>query len=253
MRRSYLYLSMFFLLGLNSCQENSEISCLPQRVKSTLLSGNSITQDFKYENSRLDRIIRSDFQTDYYTFGQDGHVEKISRINVQFYRKNESRYIYENNRIARTEEYLMNLDRATQQDLDTAKVGINEYTWEGEEVSMIEKFTGSSDEGFNLDSYSEFSYDVSGNMIQKVTFDLQGDTTEAFSYVYDLQPHPFSSLDLPFDGSSMVNNVVQSEDLLTGEEFTHQVVYGPTLFPDQVIIKSQGVNNEVIQYTYDCQ
>ena len=253
MKKSFQILAIAGLLILSGCETETETVCLPQRVKSTFLTGNSITQDFKYTGTQLDRIVRSDFQTDHFDYDDVGGLLQIRRINVQFLRKTETRLFYEGGRLSYSEDYRMNLDQSTQQDIDTALVGIMEYSWDGNQVSMIEHYEGTPGAGFNLASFTEYSYDLAGNMIESVTFNPAGDTTEAFSYVYDLQPHPFSSLDFPFEGITFVNNVVQSLDMVNGEEFTHQVVYGPTLFPDQVIIKSFGTNNEVIQYSYDCQ
>ncbi|MCA1746083.1 MAG: hypothetical protein LC655_00190 [Bacteroidales bacterium] len=234
------------------------VSCFPQRVTRMAAEGtkaSSVTADFKYEEERLDRIVWSNFQTYFNSYDESGKLVKVARKNVQSFRKLESRITYERELAVRTDDYRMKMDRFTREDLDTMHMGYRLYEYDGDRL-MVEKVYEKLDDSdqMELTFYKEYTYDLSGNIVQYVSMDdVQGDTIEAFSYTYDTRSHPYSSLDLPFKGESHVNNILKKTNLLKGLDYVNQVVYSPTGFPEQINVKQDNYMTEVVSIDYTCR
>lgn len=259
MNRIFSGLAMILLLSFSGCETVDPITiCLPQRVKQTLSQGTNVsvlTADFKYENDVLDYVIYSNFQTHYYSFNDEGKVLKISRKNVQTYQRLESWMNYENGLPVRSDEYRVLLDPFTQFESDTLYTGYREFDYNGDTLikediyqynyeSEIDEFSGSKN----------YEYDLAGNLIKySWTGSNVNDTIEAYSYTYDTKRHPYSSLNLPFDGETYVNNITEAVDLLSGVVSKHQIIYNPTDFPSQINIKQESFLSEVITFDYVCQ
>ena len=257
MKRISILLFAFFLLAGSACETEQIVSCYPLRITRTISQGTkatAITADYKYENDLLDRIILSNYQTHYYRYDENDRVTVISRKNVQTYAKSESWLTYTDGLPSRSDEYRITLDAFTQEDSDTTLTGHRDFVYEGNKVVSEKIFEKNELGTMVLAGIKEYEYDGAGNMTKYLHLtDLEGDTIEAFSYVYDLLPNPFSSLELPFEGETHVNNVLESTDLISGDVYFHQVVYGPTNFPSQVNIKQETYLTEVIRIDYTCK
>lgn len=243
---------------VSSCEPEEEIRCYPERITRKIATGsgnNTIIADYKYIEDTLDHIVRSDFQTHYYKYNDEGQIAVVSRKNVQTYQDNQSRYSYDGGLLVRSDEYRVSLDRFTQEELDAVQTGYREFFYNGKLV-MEEKIYQMNDttESMELTLIKSFKYDPSGNITEYAAMNQPaGDTIEAYSYSYDLQRNPFSSMDLVFDGESHVNNIVEKTDLLTGEVASYQVLYNPTGFPNQVNIKLGDYISEIITIDYSCR
>jgi hypothetical protein len=259
MRRILSALAMTTLLTFSGCEtEEPETICFPQRVKQIISQGTNVTTltaDFKYENDLVDYIIWSNFQTHYYSYNDEGELLKISRKNVQSYQRLESWMIYESGVPSRSNEYKVLLDPFTQFESDTIYTGFRDFDFEGEHLIREDIYL------FNLESEKDeltgsknYEYDLSGNLIKYAWIaSSENDTIEAFSYTYDTQKHPYSSLKLVFDGETYINNVTETVDLLSGVVSKHHIIYNPTDFPSQINIKQGSFLTEVITFDYMCQ
>jgi hypothetical protein len=258
MRRIPGLLLFVLLLLFFGCDEPEPVvSCFPQRVTRMAAEGtkaSSVTADFKYEEERLNRIVWSNFQTYFNSYDEAGRLVKIARKNVQNFQKLESRIAYENELAVRTDDYRMKMDRFTHEDLDTMHMGYRLYEYDGDRL-MVEKVYEKLDDSEQMELlfYKEYTWDLSGNIIQYICLeDIQGDTIEAFSYTYDTMRHPYSSLDLVFDGESHVNNILKKTNLLKGVDYNNQVEYSHTGFPKQIIVRQDDYLAEVVSIDYNC-
>jgi len=160
--------------------------------------------------------------------------------------------MYEDGQVSRRNEYEMNLNRTTQEDLDTTFVGYSEYEYSGAYIIAENVFTKDevSDE-MALEFFKEYEYDLSGNIINYTCFD--DDTVEAFLYTYDTQKNPFYSVNMLFEGESYVNNKIESTDLLDDVVNKYTIAYSITNFPEQIIIKQGSINLEITNINYTCK
>ncbi len=246
------------ILGSACETETDRLSCLPQLITRTMAQGTNataITADYKYVDDQLDYIIWSNYQTHYFRYNETGQLSTLTRKNVQTYQKLESRLVYEGDLVLRSDEYSISLDRFTQEDSDTTYTGYKTFEYDGDKITSEEVYImNPGTQGLEMEAYKEYEYDLSGNMIKYVCLDgIQGDTIEAFSYAYDLKRNIYSSLKLPFEGKTYVNNIIQTTDLLSGDVLFHQIVYSPTNFPEQVVIKQDSYLTEVIRVDYTCK
>ncbi len=254
----YTILSLFFMLVAGCDETEQEISCYPQRLTRMAAEGtkaSSVTADFKYEKELLDRIVWSNFQTCYNSYDEADRLVKVARENVQSFQKLESHITYTDELAVRTDEYRIKMDRFTHADLDTVHMGYRAFEYDGNKL-VVEKVYEKADDSDQMDLvlYKEYSYDLSGNIIQYISKDnIQGDTIEAFSYTYDTGKHPFSSLNLVFEGESHVNNVLEKTNLLKGVGYKNQVVYSSTGFPEQINVRQEDYLTEVVSIDYTCR
>jgi hypothetical protein len=260
MNRIALSLIILFILVSSGCDEMqpAEVACFPQRITRMNAEGtkaSSVTADFKYEAERLNRIVWSNFQTHYYSYREDGKLEKVERKNVQTYQKHESRIIYGDELVERIDEYRMRLDRFTHEDLDTVQAGYRDFEYDGSKLVAERVYEKADDsEDMELQRYNEYMYDIAGNIVQYVSLEeIGGDTIEAFSYIYDSRRHPFSSLALLFEGESHVNNVLQRTNLQKGVTYFNQIIYTPSSFPEQINVKQEDYLTEVVSIDYTCR
>jgi hypothetical protein len=258
MRRILLTIIPLIVILASGCDEpEQDMSCFPQRLKRMAAEGTKaepITADFKYEEERLDRIVWSNFQTYFNSYDEAGRLVKVARKNVQNFQKLESRISYESELAVRTDEYRMRMDRFTHDDLDTMHMGYRLFEYDGDRL-MVEKVYEKKDDSDQMELlfYKEYTWDLSGNIIQYICLeDIQGDTIEAFSYTYDTMRHPYSSLDLVFDGESHVNNILKKTNLLKGVDYSNQVEYSHTGFPKQIIVRQDDYLAEVVSIDYNC-
>jgi hypothetical protein len=259
MRRILVTILPLFVVFCFGCDEaEPEASCFPQRLTRLTLEGtkaNSVIADFKYEEERLDRIVWSNYQTYFNSYNAAGRLVKVARKNVQNYRKLESRITYEDELAVRIDEYRMKMDRFTHDDLDTMYMGYRLFEYDGDRL-MVEKVYEKPDDSDQMELlfYKEYTYDLSGNIIQYICMDdSQGDTIEAFSYTYDASRHPFSKLDLVFDGESHVNNIVTKTNLLNGVDYVNQIEYSFSNFPTQINVKQDNYMPEMVSIDYTCR
>ncbi len=252
-------LAMALFAMLPSCEiEQEEIRCIPEKINRKIAAGSLVTEiimDHKYLDDRLDRINLSNYQTHSFRYSDDGRLATISRKDVKFFRKLESRLEYDGELVVRADEYVMRLDQFTQEDIDTTLQGYRSYTYEGglpveERVYLL----NADSKEMALEEVREYTYDEAGNVVQYVSLDdINGDTLEASSLTYDNQHHPYDGLDLLFEGESHVNNILKRTDLMNGDEYVHQIVYSATGYPQQVSIRRNGISNEeIIIYSYTC-
>ena len=241
------------------CETDPElVVCLPQRVKSTVQGGSgaeSVTSDYKYENGRLDHIIMSNFQTWYYRYDDQGRISVLERKNFQTYVKYESRYSYDGELPDRVNEYRMALDRATQADKDTTFIGYRTFEISGSRISgeYIYSLNDTTSE-VELKEYISYSYDQSGNMTEYTSFEQASeDTLFAYSFVYDNHQSPYKDLNLPFNGESNVNNILEKKDLLEDDVYNYQLIYTSNGYPEQINVKLGSYLIEVISIEYDCK
>lgn len=255
-------LSLFMVLVtmLPSCEvEQEEIRCIPEKVNRKISAGTMVTEiimDHKYMDDRLDRINLSNYQTHSFRYNDDGRLATISRKDVKFFRKVESRLTYDGELVVRADEYVMRLDQFTQEDIDTTLQGYRTYTYEGGlPVEEWVYLLNADSKEMALEEVREYTYDEVGNVLQFVSLDdINGDTLEASSFTYDSQHHPYDGLDLLFEGESHVNNILKRTDLMNGDEYVHQIVYSATDYPQQVTIRKNGISNEEITiFSYTCQ
>lgn len=249
---------LIFIAGFTSCDTAEDpIICTPVRITRTIAQGTdatSVTEDYRYLDGRLDRIIRSDYQTYYYQYDDSGRVDLISRVNVRTYEKRESRMIYEHGKRIRSDEYRIRLDQFTQQDADTSFTGYRSFSYDGNTFlrEIVYHMLDSINNPVPVQDKT-YEYDGSGNLLSYVCMDMSsGDTLEAFNYIYDIYSNPFSYLGLPFEGETFVNNIVQSTDLLQNEVYNYQLLYAPTRYPEQINIKQESYLVEVIRIEYTC-
>lgn len=259
MRRITVTILPLLVILSSGCDETEpEISCFPQRITRMTAEGTnatSVTADFNYKEERLDRIVWSNFQTYFNSYNEAGKLVKVARKNVQSFRKLESRITYESELAVRTDEYRMKMNRFTHEDVDTMHMGYRLFEYDGDRL-MVEKVYEKMDDSDQMEMmfYKEYTYDLSGNIIQYICLDdIQGDTIEAFSYTYDNKRHPYSLLDLAFEGESHVNNVVKKTNLLKGVDHNNQVVYSVTGFPEQINVKQENYLTEVVSIDYTCR
>lgn len=251
-------LSLFVMLVAGCDEPEHEFSCFPERVTRMTAEGTkatSVTADFKYEQERLDRIVWSNFQTHFNSYNEAGKLVKIARENVQSFQKLESSITYKDELAVRTDEYRMKMDRFTHEDLDTMHMGYRLFEYDGDRL-MVEKVYEKMDDSDQMELmfYKEYTYDLSGNIVQYICLDdIQGDTIEAFSYTYDTRRHPYSSLDLAFEGESHVNNVLEKTNLLKGVGYINQVIYSASGFPEQINVKQEDYLTEVVSIDYTCR
>lgn len=179
----------------------------------------------------------------------------MARKNVQTFQKLEFELIYEDGLVNRRDEYLMNLNRVTQEDLDTALVGYNEYEYNGDDVIAEKVFSKDNQDGeMVLEFYKEYEYDLYGNISSYVCLDdIEGDTVEAFQYTYDTHKNPFSSIKMLFEGESYVNNISESYDVINDQVYGYTMAYTLTDFPLQIIIKQGSINLEIRTINYTCR
>jgi hypothetical protein len=175
--------------------------------------------------------------------------------NVQTFQSHESELIYDDDLLIRSDEYLINLDRSTQEELDTSYIGYRELLYDGTTViaEKVFEFNWES-QNIELKFYKEFEYDLMGNLIQYICLDdINGDTVEAFSYIYDTHRNPFSSLNLIFDGETYVNNITERKDLLNDELYTNDFAYTLSFYPEQINIKLSSFLTEIVTIVYTCE
>ncbi len=244
---------------VSGCDEQAyETSCLPERIirkESGTIKVSSVIADFKYEGDKLERIVWSNSQTHFNSYSEEGKLIKVARKNIQNFQKLESHITYDHALAVRTDEYRMRLDQSTQEDIDTVHVGYREFEYDGDKLVAERVFEkGDDSDRMELAKYKEYEYDLSGNMVKHVSFDdYKGDTIEAFSYMYDNRKHPFSSLDLLFEGETHVNNILTKTDLLRGVVYSYKNVYSYTSFPEQIIIEQGNILTEVVSINYTCK
>lgn len=247
------------LLAFSSCEiETEEYFCLPDKVTRTISHGTSATSiiaDFKYEGDRLDHVVYSNFQTHYYSYDPSGNVSKISRKDVQRFENLESIMSWEGGLMTRSDEYRIALDRFTQENTDTSYKGYREFEYDGNKLVAETIFSvKDTSKKAKVDAYKTYEYDAVGNLIQYVEFNkIDGDTVEAYRYAYDQAPNPFAELNLAFEGLTYVNNILEREDLLSGELYSYQIIYSPTNFPSQINIRQDNYLVEVVRVDYTCE
>ncbi len=259
MSRFSFTIIVLFMIVVSGCDEQEyETSCLPERItrkESGTIKVNAVIADFKYEGDKLERIVWSNSQTHSNSYNEDGKLAKVARKNIQNFQKLESRITYDHSLAVRTDEYRMRLDQFTHEDIDTVHVGYREFEYDGDKLVAERVFEKVEDsDRMELTHYKEYEYDLSGNIVKLVSFDdYKGDTIEAFSYTYDNRKHPFSSLDLLFEGETYVNNLVQKTDLLNDFVYSYKNVYSHTSFPEQIIIEQENILTEVVSIVYTCK
>jgi hypothetical protein len=255
MKKPFLFLLVFLTTFFYSCEKEVEpVKCFPQRITHKQTT-ETITSDYKYEEESVARVVMSNYQTHYYFYDTGKRLNAVERKNVQTFVKQQSRLIYENDLLIGTDEYLIRLDKFTQDDIDTAYSGYREFEYEGERVVVEKIYEPDGDNQLQLVELKNYEYDLSGNIVKYVSLDdFEGDTIEAFSYTYDQQRHPFSSMDLLFEGKSYINNILSHTDLLSGDFYAYQIVYTPTKFPSQIIIRENSdFISEIITIDYACK
>ena len=243
---------------MSSCEDEHEVACFPQRVKTTLALGTnatSITADYVYEGNLIARIIWSNSQTHYFSYNSDDQLTKIEEFDVKSLVKTEYRISYDGNLLSRVEMYLSNLDYQYQTEVDTSYIAYHTYTSENGNIST-EKVFGRESEllDFELLENKEYLYDISGNLTAMSSIDqISGDSLESYTFMYDLQKNPYNTLNLYFNGETFVNNILQKENLLTEELYTYQIIYNSTQYPKQINIKENGYLFQVITFDYVCK
>ncbi|MEX0981135.1 MAG: hypothetical protein WD577_12160 [Bacteroidales bacterium] len=259
MNRISIAIIVFFVIVVSGCDEQEyETSCFPERITrkvSGAIKLNSVIADYKYEGDKLERIVWSNSQTHFNSYSEDGKLTKVARKNIQNFQKLESRITHDHVLPIRTDEYRMRLDQFTHEDIDTVHLGYREFEYDGDKLVAERVFAKVDDSNrMELTLYKEYEYDLSGNMLKHVSFDdFQGDTIEAFSYVYDNRKHPFSSIDLLFEGETHVNNILTKTDLLSGVVYSYKNVYAYSSFPEQIIIEQENILTEVVSIVYTCK
>lgn len=259
MRRLAIALLGVFIFIVSGCDEQGyDSSCFPERIirkASGTINPYSVISDFKYDGDKLERIVWSNSQTHSNSYNADGKLEKVARKNTQNFQKLESHITYDRALAVRTDEYRIKLDQFTHEDIDTVHMGYREFEYDGDKLVAERVFEKSDDsERMEMTKYNEYEYDLSGNMVKHVSFDdYRGDTIEAFSYVYDNRKHPFSSLDLLFEGETHVNNVLSKTDLIKGIVYSYKNVYSHFSFPEQIIIEQENILTEVVSIDYTCK
>jgi hypothetical protein len=249
------------MLGiLFSCGgKGDEIQCYPTRVKRTISTGtgaNSITADYKYTGDLVDRIIWSNSQTHYYYYDDQRRLTEIERVNVARLQKTELFFTYEENLLTRIDNYLVNLDYVTQEDVDTVFTGYREMTYDAGRVieeNIYDVLTEQDDEIQH--TYREkFEYDASGNLTSFEVIDMVRNTpVESYTMTYDLANNPYSAIDIYFDEASHVNNIVEKQDHIANETYSYTISYNANSYPQQIIIKLEGYLSEAISFDYECR
>lgn len=257
MKRYNCLLPFLLLLILPGCETQKETWCFPGRISTTIADGTDATQvtaDYQYEGERPDRVIYSNFQTHFFDYYADGTLRSVTRKNVQTFQALESIYTYEGGLVERSDEYRVRLDRFTQENVDTVQTGYRLFTYVGGNITLERVFFMDASTGDeSLQAYNTCTYDAAGNMTTYISLDdINGDTLEAASFVYDTQKHPLRELGLVFEGETHVNNVLQRTDLLTGEVYNHQIIYTPAQYPEQINVKLGSYLVEVIRMDYTC-
>lgn len=259
MNRITSYILLLLFVFSSACEtESTEVTCYPQRVKTTLSSGAgaiSITADYKYTGELVDRIIWSNSQTHYFSYDEENQLSKVEEINVKTLVKTEYRVTYDSYQLMRIEKYRSGLDYLTQQPIDTSYVGYQVFSHEGANVSEEEVFVRPDETvDFSLKYRKKYSYDQAGNITELVSMNLwSGDTAESYTFTYDLQKNPFDALKLYFNGESFVNNVLQKEDKVNDNTYNYQIIYNANLYPEQINVKEDGYLYQVITYDYTCE
>ncbi|HKK61713.1 MAG TPA: hypothetical protein VJ951_04085 [Bacteroidales bacterium] len=256
--KSSIVFMLSFLILSSGCEPDEKARCYPTRITKKISLGTSTTDiiaDYKYENDTLDRIVRSDYQTHHFEYNDAGYIVKISRKNRETFQNHESRLIYDGALTVKSDEFLVMLDRFTQEDKEVTQTGYREFVYDGMKVIEERLFEENDSLGkMELSVVKEYEYDLSGNIITYVALSQPlNDTLEAFSFTYDSYLNPYSSLNLIFEGESYINNVTQKTDLLTGDVYDYQIQYDHTGYPDQIIIKQESYMLEIINFEYICR
>lgn len=249
---------LMLLMFLYGCGTEQETRCFPGRVSTTIAEGTDatmITADYQYDGDRPDRIIFSNFQTHFFEYNDDGRIRSVARKNVQTFQNLASVYTYRDGEAVRSDEYRIRLDRFTQENTDTVQTGYRLFAYEGGNITEEQVFDIDPVSGEAVPAlFKTYSYDAAGNMTTYVCRDdVEGDTIEASEYIYDSQRHPYRDLGLVFEGATHMNNVLRRTDLLTGDVYTHQVIYTPAGYPEQINIKQETYLVEVIRIDYTCR
>lgn len=258
MKRLFIYTALFVFVYISGCETEHEVSCFPQRVKTTLAIGTnatSITADYVYDGDLILRIIWSNSQTHYLSYNSEDQLTKIEEFNVKSLVKTEYRISYNGNYLSRVEQYLSTLDYQTQKEVDTSYIAYHTYIHKNGNISAEEVFGRENEnQDFVLLKNNEYSYDVFGNLTEMTSMDeISGDTIESYTFIYDLQKNPYNALQLYFHGETFVNNILGRENLLTEETYTYQIIYNPSQYPNQINIKENGYLYQVITFDYVCK
>lgn len=251
------------MIFLCACEGNGDgIQCYPTRVKRTFAgtSATTITADYRYAGNLVDRIIWSNSQTHYYYYDEQQRISEIARVYVERLQKSLLKFSYENDRIERIDEYTITLDYVTQEDTDTVYSGYRELEYDAGRVVAEHYYVVKEDQknaAFDQTYRHDFEYDAAGNLVSYTVTDiLQDQIVESWSMEYDTGSNPYSAIDLYFNKESNVNNILRRTDNISGESFTHQVIYNTNAYPQQVTIRNeafQGNIVEVITYDYECR
>lgn len=260
-RPGIIPLLLILFMALPSCETapEEEIRCYPQKVTRKIADGTIITEiiaDYRYEGDRLDYIIMSNFQTHYYSYNENGRLESVSRKQVKEFRTLLSKLTYDGGLVSKCDEYLVRLDPVTQEAIDTTLQGYREFFYDGDRLTGEDEYRMNEDtREMELVTEKTYTLDANGNILEYLELDgMTGDTLAAGTYTYDSQHHPFSDLELLFEGGSHENNILRHTDHMSGDEYVHQIVYTKAMYPEQVIIRRNGnFNSEVISYTYACR
>nr|MDA3821591.1 hypothetical protein [Bacteroidales bacterium] len=249
-------LLLVLVMTLSGCETKTEIQCFPQRISIKGDAGaTSINSDYKYMGDTLDHIVWSNYQTHTYLYNSSNQLVRVSKKNVQTFKKHEFELIYKDGLVDRRDEYLMELDRLLQEDLDTTFVGYVEYEYNGIDVVAEKVYSLNEEDGeIAIQFYKEYEYDLYGNISSYVCFDgIEGDTVDAFTYKYDTNNNPYSSIKMLFEGESYVNNIIESYDVVNDLLYKHTMAYSTTNFPEQIIIKQGSINYEITSISYTCK
>ncbi|MFZ5940077.1 MAG: hypothetical protein ACOYXB_05840 [Bacteroidota bacterium] len=259
MKKHFGIIFIFWLTLIISCDPAADkTKCYPTRITTTIASGggsSSIISDYHYEGDTLSYIIFSTGQTHYFQYNDDGKLSTVREVNDKLLRKDEYVLTYDGKDLTRVDISVMNLDYEYRTDLDTFYYAYREYEYTGKHITKEYDYSRSdSDAAFTLQKETDYSWDESGNLSAIVISDISPEVVTTINMSYDVGNHPFSALNLLFDGKeSHVNNLVSMTNDQTGSEFAFTLVYNDHLYPEQLIEKENGTINRIVRYDYDCR
>ncbi len=259
MKRSFFSFSILAFVLLSSCEiiskEDARVTLLPTNMTATVVMGSSsskIIADFYYvpDSDLLDHITWSNHQTHYFKYDASAKLQVLSQLKVLEKVQDEYWFSYDGERILEVQMIRRNLDYSSLEPLDSSYTGHIEYEYEG---NLVIRETEYGVQKGNQKEYPlrelSYSYDGNGNMLSRVSNDLEaGGEEEITEMTYDSGNHPFSNLKYYFTGESFVNNPLSKSSGVM--DFSYDITMNEQNYPERIYEKMGAAHTKIIRYTY---
>lgn len=255
----FILVVVLLICSCDTLDENLK-SCFPVRMSANIISGTdtyNLTADFKYipETDVLDHITWSNRQTRYYEYDESGILKVIKLKKIDPKIQEETWFRYEGDRLVRLDLCIKHLDIIYLEPIegDSAFTGYHLFDYAGDRISQEKIFEVEKTKKETLVIEKDYNYDAIGNMTHYNMINLITKAEESMSMAYGPGLHPYSQLNMYFDGETHINNVLTKTSETENLEYTYEIVLDNNRYPEEIIEKTNGMVSRVTMYTYYCK